>query len=278
MNKRDVCKTCGADSIWEKCSACIDKETTYDPYKEHKEGDSLCQCKNCMNETLRQWELEPCIMCHKEKKDCEAESKKWKVKGCVLLAENRDCGADRGGIESTSAWSSGDIDSICEKECPNCKKNYNDYKSTSGSHDPQEKKEYEEEHTYVIDWDGVKRKEHFCLSALETYLQEHSINSITLENSKWIIKHKDNKLTTEDSENVPELQAAKNYLSDKQKKTISSSELSNIVLQNSSNNDNNKPTSYWPWILGIGGILALGGIIIYFLTKKKEKKAEEEYF
>ena len=97
------------------------------------------------------------------------------------------------------------------------------------------------------------------------YFQQHKIKSITLQGDKLLIEYNNNFPTETKSIDTSELQLIQSYC---RKQGLTSLNLSDLQKNNQ---ESNKPTNYWPYILGGIGILLVIGIIAYFLFRKKKE-------
>ena len=105
-------------------------------------------------------------------------------------------------------------------------------------------------------------------SSIKQYFKKYNVQKIELDGENWIITYKnkkENKIIP--VANVPEIQDLKNYL---QSQGIISLDASSFETNLSSSKPNE--VKYWPWILGIGGILVIGGVVWIFRKKSRKIK------
>jgi histidine triad (HIT) family protein len=101
--------------------------------------------------------------------------------------------------------------------------------------------------------------------SVKEYFQKNNVKSVELNGENWIITYKDKKnQKTVPLVNVSELQGLANYLKSKGIKTFNATELE------TSHNTNSFASKYWPWILGVGGILVIG--VIAWVVRKRQRK------
>ena len=108
-------------------------------------------------------------------------------------------------------------------------------------------------------------------NSVKQYFKKNNVQKIELDGENWIIAYKGKKESRiVPMANIPEIQDLKNYLQSQGMSFLDNSKLETNPNSNSSSSKLNE-NKYWPWILGIGGILMIG--IIVWAVRKKTKKS-----